>query len=85
MAAARGFELAIYEEIGLATKARPVLVILECLVADARAGRVTTIGVWSLDRLGRGFAASPASISSASWAAWAGGDEARQRMVSAGI
>lgn len=34
-------------------KARPVL---DAMLADVRAGRVEAVAIWSLDRLGRGFA-----------------------------
>ena len=47
---ARGYEPAIYEEVESAAKARPVL---DRLLADARAGRITAVAVWALDRLHR--------------------------------
>jgi DNA invertase Pin-like site-specific DNA recombinase len=47
---ARGYESVIYEEVESAAKARPVL---DCLLADARAGRITAVAVWALDRLHR--------------------------------
>ncbi len=50
LAAARGFEPAIYEEVESAAKARPVM---DRMIADARAGRVRAILVWALDRLHR--------------------------------
>jgi putative DNA-invertase from lambdoid prophage Rac len=50
LAAARGFEPVVYEEVESATKARPVL---DRMLADARAGRVRAIIVWALDRLHR--------------------------------
>lgn len=53
LAAERGFEPLVYEEVESAVKKRPVL---DRLLADVRAGRVQAICVWSLDRLGRGFA-----------------------------
>ena len=55
LAAARGFPTPmLFEETGSAVRHRP---IFEKMMAEARAGRVTCICVWSLDRLGRGFAA----------------------------
>jgi DNA invertase Pin-like site-specific DNA recombinase len=53
LAAARGFEAVVWEETESAMKKRPVL---DRLLAEVRAGRVHAICVWSLDRLGRGFA-----------------------------
>jgi DNA invertase Pin-like site-specific DNA recombinase len=50
MAAARGYEPVVYEEIESAVKARPVL---ERMLADVRAGRVQAVAVWALDRLHR--------------------------------
>jgi putative DNA-invertase from lambdoid prophage Rac len=54
LARARGFDVAVYEEVGSAVKARPVF---QRLLADVRAGRVQAVACWSLDRLGRGFEA----------------------------
>lgn len=53
LARARGFEPVIFEEMESAVKARPVL---DAMLADVRAGRVEAVAIWSLDRLGRGFA-----------------------------
>lgn len=53
LAAARGYEVALWEETESAMKKRPVL---DRLLAEVRAGRVRAICIWSLDRLGRGFA-----------------------------
>lgn len=53
LAEARGFEPVVYEECGSAMKVRPVF---NRLMADARAGRISAVAVWSLDRLARGFA-----------------------------
>jgi DNA invertase Pin-like site-specific DNA recombinase len=53
LARARGFEPVIYAETGSAVKARPVL---DRMLSDVRAGRINAVAVWSLDRLGRGFA-----------------------------
>ena len=50
LAAARGYELVVYEEVESAAKARPVL---ERLLADARTGRIQAVAVWALDRLHR--------------------------------
>ena len=55
LAAARGFEPVIYEEVESAAKARPVM---ERMIADARAGRVRAILVWALDRLHRSMVGS---------------------------
>ncbi len=55
LAAARGFETVIYEEVESAAKARPVM---ERMIADARAGRVRAILVWALDRLHRSMIGS---------------------------
>jgi DNA invertase Pin-like site-specific DNA recombinase len=55
LAAARGFEPVIYEEVESAAKARPVL---DKLLADARGGRVRAILVWALDRLHRSMIGS---------------------------
>ena len=52
LALARGYEVTVYEEVESAMKRRPVL---DRLLADVRAGRISAIAVWSLDRLGRGF------------------------------
>lgn len=55
LARARGYaDVVVFEETGSAMKRRPVF---EKLMAEARAGRVSAVLVWSLDRLGRGFAA----------------------------
>ena len=50
IAAARGYEPVIYEEVESAAKARP---ILDKMLADVRAGRVQGVAVWALDRLHR--------------------------------
>lgn len=55
LAAARGFEPVIYEEVESAAKARPVL---DRMLADARAGKVRAILVWALDRLHRSMVGS---------------------------
>jgi DNA invertase Pin-like site-specific DNA recombinase len=55
LAATRGFEPVIYEEVESAAKARPVM---ERMLADARAGRVRAILVWALDRLHRSMIGS---------------------------
>lgn len=52
LALARGFEGVVFEEVESALRRRPVF---DGLMAEARAGRVQAICVWSLDRLGRGF------------------------------
>jgi DNA invertase Pin-like site-specific DNA recombinase len=55
LALARGYaDPVIYEETGSAVKRRPVF---DRMMAEARAGRISVICVWSLDRLGRGFSA----------------------------
>lgn len=43
----------VYEETGSAVKRRPVF---DRLLADARAGKVSCIYVWAIDRLGRNMA-----------------------------
>ena len=50
LAAARGFDAAVYEEQESAAKARPVL---EQMLAEARAGRIQAVVVWALDRVHR--------------------------------
>lgn len=55
LAAARGYEPVIYEEVESAAKARPVL---DRMLADARAGKVRAILVWALDRLHRSMVGS---------------------------
>jgi DNA invertase Pin-like site-specific DNA recombinase len=50
LARARGFDVVLYEEQESAAKARPVL---DRLMADARAGKVSAVIVWALDRLHR--------------------------------
>jgi hypothetical protein len=55
LAAARGFEPVIYEEVESAAKARPVL---DRMLADVRAGRVHAVAVWALDRLHRSMASA---------------------------
>ena len=50
LAAARGFEPVIYEEVESAARARPVF---ERMMADTRAGRIGAILVWALDRMHR--------------------------------
>jgi len=52
---ARGYPTpVVFEETGSAVRHRPVF---EKMMAEARSGRLSAICVWSLDRLGRGFAA----------------------------
>jgi DNA invertase Pin-like site-specific DNA recombinase len=53
LARARGYEPVVFEEMESAMKARPVL---DRMLADVRAGRVEAVAIWSMDRLGRGFA-----------------------------
>jgi DNA invertase Pin-like site-specific DNA recombinase len=54
LVAGRGFDLVeSYEEAASAMKARPVF---DRMRQDARRGRFKVVVVWSLDRLGRGFA-----------------------------
>lgn len=55
LAAARGFEPVVYEEVESAAKARPVL---DRMLADARAGKIRAILVWALDRLHRSMVGS---------------------------
>lgn len=55
LAAARGFDTVVYEEVESAAKARPVL---DRMLADARAGRIRAILVWALDRLHRSMVGS---------------------------
>jgi DNA invertase Pin-like site-specific DNA recombinase len=55
LAAARGYEPVIYEEVESAVKARPVL---DRMLADVRAGRVQAVAVWALDRLHRSMVGS---------------------------
>lgn len=55
LAAARGFEPVVYEEVESAAKARPVM---ERMLADARTGKVRAILVWALDRLHRSMVGS---------------------------
>lgn len=55
LARARGYEPVLYEEVGSAVKARPVL---ERMLADARAGRIGAVVLWSLDRLHRSMPAT---------------------------
>lgn len=50
LARARGLKPIIYEEVESAAKQRPVFVQM---MADARAGRVSAIMVWALDRMHR--------------------------------
>lgn len=50
LAQARGYEVIVYEEVESAAKAR---LVLDRLLADARAGRVQAVAVWALDRLHR--------------------------------
>jgi len=59
LAAARGFEAVLYEEVESAAKARPVL---DRMLTDARAGRVRAILVWALDRLRRSMVGSIQSV-----------------------
>jgi DNA invertase Pin-like site-specific DNA recombinase len=53
LAKARGFEPMVFEEMESAMKKRPVL---DAMMGEVRAGRVEGVAIWSLDRLGRGFA-----------------------------
>ncbi len=55
LAAARGFEPVLYEEVESAVKMRPVL---DQMLADARAGKFRAICVWALDRLHRSMIGS---------------------------
>ncbi len=55
LAAARGFEPVIYQEVESAAKARPVL---DRMLSDAHAGRIRVIIVWALDRLHRSMVGS---------------------------
>ncbi len=55
LAAARGFEPVIYDEVESAAKARPVM---HRMLTDARAGKVWAILVWALDRLHRSIVGS---------------------------
>lgn len=55
LAAARGLDPVIYEEVESAAKARPVL---DRMLADASAGKVRAILVWALDRLHRSMVGS---------------------------
>lgn len=55
LAAARGYEPVIYEEVESAAKARPVL---DRMLTDVRAGRVQAVAVWALDRLHRSMVGS---------------------------
>ncbi len=55
LAAARGFDPVIYEEVESAAKARPVM---DRMLAEARVGRLRAILVWSLDRLHRSMVGS---------------------------
>ena len=50
LAAARGYEPVVYDEVESAAKSRPVL---DRMLADARAGRIQAVAVWALDRLHR--------------------------------
>lgn len=50
LAATRGSEAVVYEELESAANARPVL---EKVLIEARAGRVQAVIVWALDRLHR--------------------------------
>ena len=59
LAAARGFEPIVYEEVESAAKARPVL---DRMLADARVGRVSAILVWALDRLHRSMVGSVQTV-----------------------
>jgi len=50
LAAARGYQPVVYEEVESAAKVRPVL---DQMLADVRAGRLQAVAVWALDRLHR--------------------------------
>lgn len=56
---ARAPDALVYEETGSAVKRRPVF---DRLLADCRAGRVSTVYVWAIDRLGRSMAGVVALI-----------------------
>ena len=50
LAAARGYQPVVYDEVESAAKVRPVL---DQMLADVRAGRLQAVAVWALDRLHR--------------------------------
>jgi DNA invertase Pin-like site-specific DNA recombinase len=58
-AQARGYEVAVYEEVESASKVRPVL---DRLLADTRAGRVQAVAVWALDRLHRSMPGTVSTV-----------------------
>ena len=59
LAQARGYEVIVYEEVESAAKAR---LVLDRLLADARAGRVQAVAVWALDRLHRSMVGAIQSV-----------------------
>jgi putative DNA-invertase from lambdoid prophage Rac len=59
LARARGYELAIYEEVESAAKARP---IFDQMLKDARAGRVQAVAVVALDRLHRSMQGAMSTV-----------------------
>ncbi len=59
LAAARGFEPVIYEEVESAAKARPVF---EKMLGDVRAGRARAILVWALDRMHRSMTGAISTV-----------------------
>jgi DNA invertase Pin-like site-specific DNA recombinase len=59
MARARGYEVAVYEEVESAAKALPVY---ERMMADARAGRVQAVAVVALDRLHRSMTGAISTV-----------------------
>jgi DNA invertase Pin-like site-specific DNA recombinase len=59
LAAARGYEPVIYEEVESAAKARPVF---DRMLADVRAGRVQAVAVWALDRLHRSMTGAISTV-----------------------
>lgn len=60
-AEARGFDYKIYEDKGTGTNANRRM--LQQLIADARAGRISGLAVWSLDRLFRSLKHAVLTIS----------------------
>jgi putative DNA-invertase from lambdoid prophage Rac len=59
LAAARGFVPVVYVEVESAAKARPVL---DRMMDDARAGRVSAVIVWALDRLHRSMTGAISTV-----------------------
>ncbi|MBK9516186.1 MAG: recombinase family protein [Anaeromyxobacter sp.] len=59
LAAARGYIAVIYSETESAAKRRPVF---EAMIADVKAGRVSAILVWALDRLHRSMTGALTTI-----------------------